>query len=334
MQKIRILLLFLAFTFIMAGCNWHKDRLKIDVSGIHIPDIRIGRYDVDLFKVSPANLANDLKKMQKDYDFFLGTNLDDPSKLDQMRVYLENPRTQDFHRAAAEKFRDLTTIEKELTTAFRHMEYYYPGIKIPKFYSYISGGDYEHPVQLADSVVIIALDTYLGKDFKSYFSDGVPQYQVERMTPEHIVPDVMKIMAGSIYPENPSAMTLLDQMLEAGKVHYWLDAMIPDDPVNLKFGYTPAQVEWIEKNEVHVWAAIIGNRMLYSTDGKNIRTFLADCPSTAEFGNGSPPRMGEWIGWQIVKSYMEKNSETSLQELLREKDGQKILTLSGYKPER
>jgi hypothetical protein len=324
----------LTLALLITGCNWQKNRLKIDVSQIKIADIKIGRYDVDLFKVSPGNLSEDLKKIQKQYEFFLGTNLDDTSKLDQMKVYLENPRTQDFHRACADKFRDLSAIEKDLTEAFRHLAWYYPGIKIPHFYSYISGGDYDHPVQLADTVIIIALDTYLGKEFKPYFSDGVPQYRAARMTPDHIVPDVMKTMAGSMYPENPSAMTLLDQMVEAGKVHYWLDAMLPDCQENLKFDYTNEQAEWIGKNESHVWAAIIENRMLYSTEGKNARMFLADGPNTGEFGPSSPPRMGEWIGWQIVKSYMESHSELSLRDLLLEKDGQKMLSLSGYKPEK
>jgi hypothetical protein len=154
------------------------------------------------------------------------------------------------------------------------------------------------------------------------------------MTPDHIVPEVMKALAGSIYPENPSAMTLLEQMTEAGKTQYWLDAMLPDYPVYLRFSYTQGQVDWITKNEPHIWAAIIENNMLYSTDGKNARVFLADGPYTTEFGKETPPRMGEWIGWQIVKSYMDKNPGVTLEQLLAEKDAQKILTLSGYKPDR
>jgi len=335
MMRIRIFPCFIVvLAFLTTACNWHKDRLKIDVSGIKIPEIHIGRYDNDLFNVPAGDLASGLKRIQKEYAFFLGTNLDDPGKLEQMKVYLENPRTQDFHRESAKKFTDLRSIEKELTEAFRHFIYYYPGMKIPSFYTYISGGDYEHPVQLTDTVVIIALDTYLGKDFKPYFSDGVPQYRADRMTPEHIVPDVMKTMATTMYPGNPDAMTLLDQMVDAGKIQYWLDAMLPDCPVNLKFDYTRAQVDWVTKNESHVWAAMIENKMLYSTDGKYIRMFLADGPNTGEFGNESPSRMGEWIGWQIVKSYMESHSEITLKDLFSEKDGQKILTLSGYKPER
>jgi uncharacterized protein YjaZ len=62
--------------------------------------------------------------------------------------------------------------------------------------------------------------------------------------------------------------------------------------------------------------------------------FLADGPYTMEFSKDSPPRLGEWIGLQIIRSYMQKNPEITLQMMMQETDAQKILTLSGYKPEK
>jgi hypothetical protein len=53
-----------------------------------------------------------------------------------------------------------------------------------------------------------------------------------------------------------------------------------------------------------------------------------------EFSKDSPSRLGEWIGLQIIRSYMQKNRDVTLQMLLQETDAQKILTLSGYKPEK
>jgi len=88
------------------------------------------------------------------------------------------------------------------------------------------------------------------------------------------------------------------------------------------------------KNEAHVWAAIIENRMLYTTDGKLIRSFMADGPFTAEFSKEAPSRLGEWLGWQIVRKYLENQPEVTFQQVMNEKDPQKILTLSGYKPEK
>jgi len=321
-------------TVILSSCNWQTDRLKIDVSSIKIPDVSIQRYDQDLFKIPVTDLKNGLTTIQSRYLFFLGTDLNDSTKLADMSGYLMNPRNIDFHKAVQEKFQDLTPIEKDLTEGFRHIKYYFPQIKIPRVYSYISGGDYENPVQFADSVMIIALDTYLGSDFKPYLSDGVSLYKAQRMTPGHIVPDCMRTVVNRLASPNMSANTFLDQVVDAGKRLYLLDASFPSMAGNLKMDYTPEQFSWVSKNESHIWSAIIENRMLYSSDGQTIRVFMADGPFTPAFGKESPPRLGEWIGWQIVKSYMNNHPEITLQQMLLKNDAQEILTQSGYKPEK
>ena len=327
---------FILYSFLIPflfSCNWHKDRLNIDISKVNIPQVRIHRYDQDLFKIKINDLKSGLLAIQSKYPYFLGTDLNDTVKLAEMRTYLTNPRNIDFNNFSDEKFKDLSVIEVELTNAFRHYQYYFPNATLPHVYTYISGGDYENPVRISDSVMIIALDTYLGIDFKPYFSDGLPLYKVQRMTKEHIIPDCNMALAGVLYPENAAANTLLDQMVDAGKRRYILDALIPETPEYLKFGYIREKFDWITKNEFHVWAAIIENNMLYSSNGQTLRIFFADGPDTPAFGKESPPRIGEWIGWRIVSAYMNSNPEINMQQLIREIDAQKILTRSGYKPE-
>ena len=46
----------------------------------------------------------------------------------------------------------------------------------------------------------------------------------------------------------------------------------------------------------------------------------------------SPGRVGVWIGWQIVRSYM-KNNNVTLQELFA-KDAKEIFDNSKYKPKK
>ena len=327
--------LILLFVFIMAsGCSSHRDRLNVDVSAVKIPDIKIHRYDRDLFTVGITDLRSGLERIQHNYYFFLGTDLSDPKKLAEMKEYLENPRTVGFQKACEKQYKDVSKIETELTDAFRHWKFYFPEARIPRVYSYISGGDYNNPVQLVDSVLIIGLDNYLGKDFKPYFADGLALYEVERMDGAHIVPDCAKEIVNGMYPVSAAPNTLLSGMVEAGKHQYLVNALIPHVPANLRMNYTKSQYDWVEKNEIHVWAALVENRLLYSSDGQYFRMFLADSPCTMEFSKESPPRLGEWIGYKIVRSYMQNNKEVTLQMLMKETDAQKILTLSGYKPEK
>jgi uncharacterized protein YjaZ len=319
---------------IFSGCNHEKQRVDVDVSGVSLAEVKIHRYDVDLFKVNPAHLEEGLESLKPAYRFFLGTDLSDPSKLAEMKAYLESPRNIAFHAAVESQYKQIPALEQDLTLAFKHYLHYYPGAQIPRIYSYVSGGDYDYPVQFADSVMLIGLDNYLGTGFKPYVSDGLPIYRISRMTSAHVTPDCMKVLDRITYPEQLPGNTLLEQMIDAGKRLLFLDAMIPATEDRFKIGYSKEQYDWIVKHEANVWAAIIENRMLYTTDGKLIRSFMADGPFTAEFSKDAPSRLGEWLGWQIVRKYFDNHPDVRLQEVMTEKDAQKILSLSGYKPEK
>ncbi|MEI7727865.1 MAG: hypothetical protein WCK09_22350 [Bacteroidota bacterium] len=331
----RSFLIYSAFCLvIISGCSQGKHKLEVNVSGIKPEEVKIHRYDLDLFRVNPEQLQPGLESLKPAYRFFLGTDLSDPAKLTEMKAYLENPRNLEFHAAVDSQYKQIPALEKELTLALKHFRYYYPESGIPRVYAYISGGDYDFPVQFADSVLLIGLDNYLGKDFKPYVADGLPVYRTSRMTSAYVVPDCMKVLGKITYPEQFPGNTLLEQMLDAGKRLLFIDAMIPQTEDRFKIGYSKEQYDWIIKNEAHVWAALIENRMLFTTDGKLIRSFMADGPFTAEFSKEAPPRLGEWLGWQIVRKYMENQANVTFQEVMTEKDAQKILSKSGYKPEK
>ncbi|MEI8007370.1 MAG: hypothetical protein WCI48_14285 [Bacteroidota bacterium] len=330
MKQSTVLLFIILF---VCGCG-RRNALDADVSKIDCPPVTIGRYDLDLFNANNADLQSNLKKIQPKYRLFLGDSPDDPARLAPLKEYLASPRNQDFITAVRLKYPEVKNTEDGLRDAFRHFKYYFPSFHIPAVYAFISGGDYEYPVQYSDSVLLIGFDNYLGKDFKPYKEDGVSIFRVNRMDEEYIVPDCVRLLAASSFPVVTGGGSLLDIMVEAGKRLYFQDAILPSAPARIKIGYTAAQYEWITKNEKQVWAAIIENRMLYSNDGKIIRVFTSDGPFTAEFGKESPPLLGNWIGWQIIKKYMERNPEVSLSELLKEKDSQKILAGSKYKPEK
>ena len=330
-MKLHTLMLILILIF--CGCG-RRDKLDTDVSKTDCPPVKIQRYDLDLFNANNADLRNNLIRLQPRYRLFLGDTIDTPSKLSTLKEYLDNPRNQDFIKAVRLKYPEVSRLEAGLTEAFKHFKYYFPSFHIPLVYAYISGGDYEYPIQFSDSILLIGLDNYLGKDFTSYRADGVSLYRLQRMEEDYIVPDCVRLLSGSDFPVGTGGTSLLDVIVEAGKRLYLLDAILPGTPARIKIGYTLKQYDWIRKNEYQVWAAIIENRMLYSNDGRIIRVFTSDGPFTAEFSKDSPPLLGNWIGWQIVKQYIKRNPETGIEQLLREKDSQKILAGSKYKPEK
>jgi len=330
----RLLISFFMLLLIATACNWSKSRLDIDVSHIPPEEVNIYRYDQALFDIPLDQLPEGLEEIKPEFLFFLDTDLTDSARINNLKEYMTHVRTVEFYQEVCRKYPDLPLLETELTDAFRHLKYYYPDIRIPRVYTYISGGEYDAPVQFVDSVLLIALDSYLGVGFKPYAADRIPVYRMQRMVEENILPDCIRAMQVSLYPVQYPGNTLLDQMVDAGKRVYLIDAVIPAYPDRYKIGYTEDQMDWATANEAHVWSAIIENQLLYSSYGTTIRAFLADGPFTADFSSESPPRLGEYLGWQIVKAFMEENPDITMEELINETDAQKILTGSKYKPKK
>ena len=152
------------------------------------------------------------------------------------------------------------------------------------------------------------------------------------MAPEYIATDVMKTLYFAEVWSNPAMKTLLDRMIAGGKILYYLDAVLPNTPDTVKLCYTRKKLEWAVENEKNIWAFLVHDELLYVSDFDTQSNLINDGPFTKGFSNDSPARLGIFIGWQIVKEFMLRHPETSLQELMSLNDAQTILQQSGYKP--
>ena len=83
-----------------------------------------------------------------------------------------------------------------------------------------------------------------------------------------------------------------------------------------------------------IWANFIANELLFETNHLVKRKYLDERPKVYEIGNKCPGRVGAWVGWQIVKAYLARNSEMSLQDFMKISDAKKIFRESNYKPQR
>jgi hypothetical protein len=110
--------------------------------------------------------------------------------------------------------------------------------------------------------------------------------------------------------------------------------MLPDFPDSLLFPFPQEKIQWVIDNEANIWGYLIENNYLYSKDNVVIRKFVNEAPFTNFFGKQSPGKIGVWIGWQICRSWIQKNPDRKLSELMQETDAQKILSESKYKPKK
>ena len=123
-------------------------------------------------------------------------------------------------------------------------------------------------------------------------------------------------------------------MVHEGKLLYYLDMVLPDAPDSTKIGYTQTQLNWCKQNEPEIWAFLTEKELLFSNQIREYNKLISEAPSVSGMPPETPGRIGIWVGWQIVRRYMQQNPKVSLDELMQIKDGQKILQGSRYKPKK
>jgi hypothetical protein len=316
---------------ILISCNQSNQRkLKIDTRDVDIPDVEIKRYEQALFGISPDSLKPGLIAIQADFPVFLGADLDDTLNIIQLHQFVTDPLNQKLFDSVNAEFPNLEFLETGLTAGFKQFHYYFPEKSIPDVFSYVSGLLYELPVQFFKGDMIIALDMYLG-ELEEYRRMRIPLYQVEKMNRDYLVRDAMFELYFYHFTVKPGK-DFLQMMINKGKHLYFLDAVIPETPDHIKIGYPEEKLQWCFDNEENIWSFIIENELLYDSDAGINRTFFIDGPFTSDFSSDSPARIGEWIGWQVVRAYMNSNPEITPEQLFQEQDAQKILSQSGYKP--
>jgi hypothetical protein len=213
------------------------------------------------------------------------------------------------------------------------MKYYYPQTQTPKVITLISEMDYHSKAIYADSLILVSLELYLGRDHK-FYANEFPEYISYNFEPRQMMPDIAYSFAErKIAP--PTENTLLAQMIYEGKLLYMEDVLLPEYTDAEKIGYSPEQIQWCQENESYMWMYFIEGELLYNSDQKMITRFIAPAPFSKfylEIDNETPGRVGRWLGWQIVRSFMI-NNEVSLQQMLA-MDAKQIFEMSRYKPKK
>lgn len=331
MKKLLYITIFSLILF--TSCDNKKVKgPNVDSSKLEPVDITIHRYGQALFNIDTNNFQSDLKDIHDEFILFLGDDISDPDKTKPLYEYITDTAIINIAEAVLEKYPDIYDLEKNLEEAFSRFQYFFPGYEVPEVYTYVSNLYFEQPVIYNSGILIIGLDLYLGPEFEQYRSLGIPFYIIRRMTSDKIEIDAMSQIYENDLQQNIDQKNLISALIERGKKLYFLDAVLPLVPDSIKIGYTSAQINWIENNSKNLWAFLVNNDLFYSAEFKVIKNFTNDGPFTSSFSNDSPPMTGTWLGWQIVRQYMHEHPEITLDQLIKEKDYQKIFNKSGYKP--
>ena len=311
--------------------SYKKKLLK---NSLPVEGFLFDRYEETLFGLDTARFQDELKSIQQQYIPFLDGDLDNPEAVDYLKRFATDPFVVHLYQKVKQAFPNLDRITAVVEGVYGHFHYYYPDIALPTHvYTCVSGIDPDVPsVLFAGDALVISLDWYLNGD-EVYEQIGMPQYRARRTAVESLAKDLGQLLYATYLDQGAKYGSLIEEMVAAGRVDFFIEAMCPELADSVLLGYSSSQMRWIEVNEGNLWADMVGNQYLYSSDLEVYRTFLSDGPFTNEYSHEAPPRLGEFVGLHIVRSYMD-NHETTLQELMQVADLQELFLDSHYKPKK
>ena len=192
---------------------------------------------------------------------------------------------------------------------------------------------FEQRVVYADTLLFVSLDVFLGSDNEIY--QDYPEYLKQNFTTKQLFVSAGKeLVRPIVFPTKDR--TFLSRIIQEGKKIYALDAFLPKIDDANKMGYSPTKNSWIEANENMIWSYFIDKEMLYSTDNSLTKRFIEEAPFSKfylDIDNDSPGKVGAWLGWQIVRSFMNHNKEVGLKDLMTT-ENELIFKKSKYKPKK
>ncbi|MEZ4799038.1 MAG: hypothetical protein R2809_04505 [Flavobacteriales bacterium] len=321
---------------------------KVDVSKSKV-DVKFDRLDRDIFNADFEHPVQTSQTLYQKYGSFYCDYLEvilqaAPCFPDSNILVLEDFITHrdmvGLQRQIDKKFSDenIKSYESEFKDAIKRWNHFFPDSIVPRVVFMNSGLNFS--AYSTDSIIGVGLEFFLGPEdsiVKLFPNDYFPQYFKDDMRPDYMVANAMKDFAwaqcNKVDRTNQKS-ELLNLIVHQGKVMYLLDALRPFEGDSIKMNWSSMQQEWAEENEVNIWKTMAQQDILFRSNYNENKKWIDFAPFTNVDGvpQDSPPQLGIWIGWNMVRAYMKANPDVSLQQMLAENDVQKFLT--AYKPKK
>lgn len=335
-MRITLVGTFASLLFLLSGCN--SDPLDVDVSDIET-NLTFKRLDQDLFGLNPAAGQTKTDELHSKYGQFLVDysagvlRIGDPESESfgyAVAQFITDENMKTLYQDVQSEYSDVSSIESELTGAFTYYQYHFPDSTIPEVVFNVSALNYA--IVATNTTLAIGLDMFLGADYPVYPLVGLPKYMYSNMKHDQVVPQAMKGWLQSMYETEAQRNNLLEYMVFEGKLLYALDALLRETADSSKIGFSPEAMDWCKEYEPRIWAHLVDQELLYTTEYMDINKWINQAPFVAGIPKESPGRLGQWVGWQIVRNFMKNNPETPVSELMMNQNAQEILARSKYKP--
>lgn len=339
-----ILFVAICCSILFYGCS-DIDSDTPDVSHIQL-DYKLVRFDEELFAIDTLDVQSGFENLKNKYPAFIDLYfsqilpLADPNSeqfLKELRLFLTEKSIIYLKDTTSVVFGDFVKEKQEFDKAFKFLKYYFPKLETPNVYTIISEFGYQRFLFSDENKdgLGIGLDLFLGSEYPykaiAPENPAFSNYLTRSFNKDHLVRNAMEIIVDDLVGEAPGSR-MLDQMINNGKKLYLLHKLMPALQDSVLYVYPQEKLDWVRDNELEMWSFFFDENLFYETNMIKINKYINPSPNSPGMPDIAPGRTANYIGFQIVKAYMKRNPDFDFQDLISEKDHQKIMDQSRYKP--
>jgi hypothetical protein len=315
--------LFVCFAVLfLTGCNY--DPLNVDASETKV-DMNFVNMDSLLFQANDDQLLELHQRFKEEipeiYEYQLGycigiSDLNDTAFVNSMRSFLADPYIKRVEERISDQFKDLSTHRNEIYSGFQHLKFHLPKVEIPEsvvfMNSFFASNAFSTERQIG-----IGLERYLGKETDVILElpgDSFYQWMKDGLDERYLTRDALCSWIMTHIVEDVSG-NLVEQMIRWGKVIYLTEAAFPEKDKSILLRYSEDGMKWALDQERDIWDYLVREKLLFKIDERFKINMLNEGPFTVGLPEKGPDRLGQFIGWRMVRKYMEIK-RVSVEELI------------------
>jgi hypothetical protein len=323
------------------GCS--SDRLDIAIPDV---EVQIAYHRLDL-ELAQAKSPQDIKRINKSYlekipelyTFYIrgclqAGNPEDTSVVSALTQFLADDYMKKVHEGLLSEFADLSAHTQRIDDAFRYLNYYFPEGQLPQHVVFYNS-TFTNSVVSSDKEIGIGIERYLGKDhpvIKDLPEQYFYQYIKDKMDIRYLERDViMSWLSANYLGEIDESGTVAEQLIAWGKLVYLTEACLPSVHKSILLRYSEDEFDWAEKNEAAFWKFLVEENVLFKREHKFAQNIFQEGPFTPglPIEEKSSPRLGMYMGWKIVKNFMNQSKQVTVSDLISTDYKQILRTYKG-----
>jgi hypothetical protein len=291
--------------------------VKIDLSFTNMDSLLVNADSARLIQLNREFTGSFPEIWEYQLGYCLGIGkLSDTAFYSSMNAFLKDPYVQRVENRISEKFNDLGPHRNTIRQGFQHLRYHLPECKVPEqvvfMNSFFASNAFSTEKQIG-----IGLERYLGGEtdvIQELPPDQFYQWMKERLDDKFLARDAVCswIMTHIVDDVNGN---LAEHLIRWGKIIYLTEAAYPNEDPAIIMRYSQDGLKWAIDHEYDVWTYLVQEKLLFKLDEKVRINMINDGPFTVGLPEKGPDRLGQFIGWRMVRKYMEIK-KISVEELI------------------